>query len=251
MIGYENSGTARGALFLDIEQGTGTVAMIGFFILFITSFEWIRRRIFWFFYVCHIVGIIVAIIASCWHEVGCFYYFIPAVLLWFFDRVWRSFQSWCIRTETLRTEVHGEVVAIDFKYDLLSHYRPGQYVFVSIVDRAKNALWQYTQWHPFTISAASRSKKEASVHIKALGDKTKAIAQALRDQRRMNIRVDGMYGPRLMYQDHPTILLFAAGIGITPALTLITDCVNKRSAGARGIVTERVHLVWAVRQISK
>ncbi|KAI9247489.1 ferric reductase like transmembrane component-domain-containing protein [Phascolomyces articulosus] len=338
MKGYQKHYVVKDALFEDIEQGTGTIAMIGFLLLFVTSFEWIRRNFFEVFYYCHIVGIIIAIIAACWHEVACFYYFIPAVLLWVFDRIWRTYQSWWPNhhqtkllsvqafhheSSTTQSQQQG-ITHVLFEYGRLKHYHPGQYVFVTLVNKTKKAFWNYANWHPMTISEilqpalvdgsttvptkglnekilTSKNKKTlqdgkkekiqqenhqveqeqattssssssssdssltnmknrrnrngdipaASLHIKALGSYTQDLLDAGMQHKELDFRVDGPYGPRLEYQDYKTMACFAAGIGITPALTLIKDCVERRAAGVDTVTTDQIHLVWAIRTLDE
>ncbi|KAI9490520.1 ferric reductase like transmembrane component-domain-containing protein [Zychaea mexicana] len=297
--GYRHNYIVKDALFRNIEQGTGTIAMIGFLFLFVFSFEWIRRNHFEIFYYTHIFGIIVAIIASCWHETGCFYYFIPAVLLWAFDRIWRSFQSWSVKTKIVNVEAYNSgskhgITRVLFEYSRLSQYHPGQYMFVTLVNKTKRAFWNYANWHPMTISediiikkasektqttheeaagsssstgssshdsnsftnATRRRRSEhdqpaASIHIKALGSYTTDLLHSATGHHDLDLKVDGPYGPRLEYQDYKTMACFAAGIGITPALTLIKDCAERRAAGVDTVVTEQVHLVWAIRTLDE
>lgn len=307
-----------------MEQGTGTIAMIGFLILFVTSFEFIRRNYFEVFYYSHIVGIIIAIIASCWHEAGCFYYFIPTVLLWFFDRCWRSYQSWFTPTKLVQVDpVAGNpstaskspegITRVLFEYKRLKQYQPGQYFFLTLVNKTRNRFWNYANWHPMTLSEVFPARDDplttkdngdaqlnekiavedaavggggdkktqddagstgnssgsggssfvsnlrrrnmhedmGSFHMKALGGYTRDLLLESAGNEEFEFRMDGPYGPRLEYQDYKVMALFAAGIGVTPALTLVKDCVERRAAGVHTVITEKVHLVWALRTIGK
>ncbi|ORY93472.1 ferric reductase like transmembrane component-domain-containing protein [Syncephalastrum racemosum] len=299
-MGWFYTMNPKDTLFADFVQGTGTVAMIGFLILFVTSFEWIRRGFFEVFYYMHILGIFVAIIAACWHRPACVAYFMPPVGLWVFDRCWRSYQSWLCKVNTLSVEPainhkdHASenpgITRVLFEYSRLHRYHPGQYVFVSLVKRSRS-FWDYfsyLNWHPMTISEAfgeqndsssvaeerivngitiheektstdieetlgvrrrhvalGSRKTAASLHIKALGRYTKAFTED------MNVRVDGPYGPRLEFQDYAVVICFAAGIGITPALTIIKDAVERRAAGIQTVRTEQMHLIWAVRSLDE
>lgn len=318
--GYQHEYIVKDALFRNVEQGTGTIAMIGFLLLFVTSFEFIRRNYFEVFYYSHIVGIIIAIIASCWHEAGCFYYFIPTVLLWFFDRCWRSYQSWFTPTKLVQVDpVAGHpstaskspegITRVLFEYQRLKHYQPGQYFFLTLVNKTRNRFWNYANWHPMTLSEvfparedplttghaqlnekmaveelAGDKKKQmddtgsgsgtsasssgdnsfisnlrrrnmhqemGSFHMKALGGYTRDLLVESASNEEFEFRMDGPYGPRLEYQDYKVMALFAAGIGVTPALTLVKDCVEKRAAGVHTVITEKVHLVWALRTVGK
>lgn len=320
--GYQKTYIAADTLFYDLEQTSGTICMLGFLLLFVTSFGYIRRNFFEFFYYAHIIGIIVAIIFACIHEVMCFVYFIPVVILWVADRAWRSYQSWYIPVIPIqispavaKSEKQEGIVRVLFEHgQLAKRYRPGQYVFVAMAQKGKAWFkWQFANWHPMTISEVFRTgssvkssdssiineaitpvsekkgdilpgnEKElvassgdsdsssldtaylrrragagaasttdssvmmASLHIKALGGFTRNLLDHADQSAPLHFKVDGPYGPRLEYQDYKVLSCFAAGIGITPALTLIKDCVERRSAGVSTVMTHHIQLVWVVR----
>ncbi|KAI9319342.1 ferric reductase like transmembrane component-domain-containing protein [Dichotomocladium elegans] len=312
IVGYRRNFSVRESLFRNLEQGTGTVAMIGFLLLFVTSFEFIRRNYFEIFYYTHILGIFVAIIATCMHEVSCFYYFIPTVLLWFFDRCWRSYQSWMLKSKLIQIDAVARktdadsksaagMVRVLFEYEGLRTYKPGQYVFLAIVNKTRKAYKSYMDWHPMTLSEVFRStaappgkevinlnnkmvesklanksgdtseagssgnssendiisslrrrtqdQNMGTVHIKSLGKYTSNLLAGAAANDEFHLRVDGPYGPRIEYQDYKIMAAFAAGVGVTPALSLIKDCIERRSAGVQTVLTEHVYLIWAIRTL--
>ncbi|CAO3684590.1 unnamed protein product [Rhizopus stolonifer] len=299
MKGYQKKYIVKDALFRNLEQTSGTIAMLGFLLMFVTSIGYIRRHFFEIFYYSHIIGVIVAIIFSCIHETTCFAYFIPATILWVFDRAVRSYQSWVVKTTSVRVD---EVAATSssqegifrvlFEYSGMANFKPGQYVFVSMA-RQGSKLLGYANWHPFTISEVFRFNKAndsgieerivdseeknkgaseinslsdtsslrrranitgsevtstmASIHVKALGNYTEKILSAAARNEPITVAVDGPFGPQLQYQDYPVIALFGTGIGITPAMAIVKDCVERRSSGVRTVSTENIYLSWAVR----
>lgn len=146
--------------------------------MFATSLEYIRRNYFQVFYYCHVVFLVIAIVFACWHETTCFAVFIPAIILWFFDRVIRSYNSWVSKSEIVKIDTFetndGGVTRILFKNKLFNKFRPGQYVFTSMVLNGKNLL-QYANWHPFTVSEAFRVSKEGvdcGIEERISGDST-------------------------------------------------------------------------------
>ena len=262
------------------------------------------------------------IIASCYHEAGCFYYFIPTVLLWFFDRCWRSYQSWFTPTKLVQVDpVAGTpsvastspegITRVLFEYKRLRYYQPGQYFFLTLINKTRNRFWNYANWHPMTLSEMFPARDDplttkdngdgqlnermvvdkgdkktmatpddtgstgnssssggdssfvnnlrrrnmhqdmGSFHMKALGGYTRDLLLESAGNEEFEFRMDGPYGPRLEYQDYKVMALFAAGIGVTPALTLVKDCVERRAAGVHTVLTEKVHLVWALRTVGK
>lgn len=313
--GYNQNFVVKDALFEDAEHSSGTMAMLGFLLMFVSSFEYIRRNYFEVFYYCHIIFMLMGIVSACYHQTTCFVFFVPAVILWFVDRVVRSYRSWFVKTSSVRVDqvvsysgTQDGIVRILFENTGLSKFKPGQYVFVSIVKNGRK-LWEYANWHPFTISEVFRvntnvdsgieertvestdptitdvkieekkrpssphslldtesladtsslrrranalpgdgeSKTVGSFHIKALGNKTRELLQSAAANEELIISVDGPYGPDLKYQDYQVVSLFATGIGITPALAIIKDIVEKRSNGVRTMAIEHVYLSWAIR----
>lgn len=288
--------------------------MLGFLTMFVTSFEYIRRNYFEVFYYCHIFGLLVAIIFACWHEHTCFAFFIPAVTLWFVDRAIRSYQSWHVKSTYVKVDqvlpyssVQEGIVRILFENSGLNRFKPGQYVFVSIVKDGGRKIWEYANWHPLTVSETFRvngnqsvtdsaieervvgnteksAAKEmkasppsgsisdvdslsdvselrrrannysnnesttiASVHIKALGGKTRDLLKAAEANEKLTVRFDGPYGPHLEYQDYEVMALYGAGIGITPALAIVKDCLERRADGVKTVAVEHIYLTWAIR----
>ncbi|KAI9476386.1 MAG: hypothetical protein EXX96DRAFT_540913 [Benjaminiella poitrasii] len=163
MKGYGKTYIAKDALFYDLEQTSGTISMLGFLIMFATSIEYIRRNYFEVFYYCHVIFLMVAIVFACIHEHTCLAFFIPAVILWFVDRVLRSYQSWVNKPSYVHVEPcvpkaenkSGGIVRVLFENKALRYFKPGQYVFASIVMNGRK-VWEYANWHPFTISEIFR-----------------------------------------------------------------------------------------------
>ncbi|KAG0166102.1 hypothetical protein DFQ28_002768 [Apophysomyces sp. BC1034] len=315
MRGYMETYLVKDAFFYDEEYTTGSIAMFGFILIFATSIEYVRRNHFEIFYYSHIIGIVVAMIFTCWHEVMCFVYFMPPILIWLADRAWRSYQSWGIKATPIKidqsvaqTASQEGITRVVFEHKDLKHYQPGQYVFIAMAKKGYKHIWQYANWHPMTISEVFRVKttdsgssngaieervldtvtgsKEkakfsdnvlganaaetgslcemrrrapasasahqgettvATLHIKGLGAYTREMLKDAANETPLDLKVDGPYGPRLEYQDYKVLNCYAAGIGITPALTLIKDCVERRAAGVKTVATEHIYLLWAIR----
>ncbi|GAB5593516.1 hypothetical protein Unana1_08416 [Umbelopsis nana] len=164
MVAFNRYGTAKATLFVDLEQGTGTVATIGYLILYVTSLGYIRRNYFEVFYYSHIVGIVVAVGASMYHEVGIILYFTPPLFVWIADRVLRSYNSWFQESSLIEIDGSADTITriVFEKKKARAGYRPGQYVFVAFsggvngYGRIKR-LFTWANWHPMTISETYHS----------------------------------------------------------------------------------------------
>lgn len=201
-----------------------------------------------------------------WHEWSCIYFFVPPVLLWILDRMVRIYKSWCYSFNLIHLEQHsGKIVHAKFKYGNLDAFRPGHYLFAAFLTGNggwRKCLQQRADWYPMTISEicfagenANQPKKgdvsqlAASIHIKALGDGTRQLVQAIQSGQNVDLRVDGPYGPRLRYLDYSVVALFAVGIGITPALAIMKDCIDKQDRLRSRV--RSVYLTWSVRKVGK
>ncbi|KAI8975477.1 ferric reductase like transmembrane component-domain-containing protein [Mycotypha africana] len=359
-----------GMFFKDETYTAGSIAMFSYIIIFITSLEFIRRNHFELFYWSHIIFLISAIMSTILHYPTCAAFYTPPTLLWIADRAIRSYKSWYTQCSSIQieqvakqTELQDGIIRVLFENNnMLQHFKPGNYVFAAFVLN-DHKLWEYANWHPFTISeifrvtdsttianyaadeevktiagrASSNSSFEegmavindttpllangstvsfssmdddsesiasniydsaninssgsslnpadvaylrhrsgsrahmnniqksyrqnravATFHIKALGTKTKDLLRAAAVGKdgtqlsgNMKVYIDGLYGPKLQYQDYPTLALFATGIGITPAMAIVKDVIDKRSMGVRTYTTDTLYITWAVRVIDE
>lgn len=247
------------------EWTSGTLSLLGFAILFATSVNYIRRHHFRLFYYSHIFGYLLGIIFAFLHEVTCIYFFVPPVMLWILDRVLRSYNSWYQPIKLLSLEqYHQKIVHATFEYGRIGLFRPGQYVFTTFLNKPKSIWEQYTDWYPMTVSDVFSKEKTgnyktandknapiaaaASIYIKALGDGTRKLMQSVVQGQDLALRVDGPYGPHLHYRDYKVVALFAVGIGITPALTVLKDCIE---SSRRRSCVQRTYMVWSVTHAGK
>lgn len=255
---WANGGSFHDAFFKDEEYTSGTISLIGYVILFATSFYYIRRHFFRLFYYWHIIGIVIATGGAMWHEWSCIYFLYPPTLLWVLDRLLRSYYSWWQQCDLVHVkQYHEKIVCANFKHPRLQHFRPGQYFFTAFLTTRSNdgqeskqwyhmirdSIEQHADWYPMTVSNYQEKTLMASFHIKSLGDGTQRLMQAAKNDESLHLRVDGPYGPRLPYMDYHTVALFAVGIGITPALTILKDCVQQMT---RRSFVRKVYLIWSV-----
>ncbi|KAI9315076.1 ferric reductase like transmembrane component-domain-containing protein [Dichotomocladium elegans] len=245
IVGYQENKRIYDAFFLDEEYTSGTLSTVGYALLFGTSFYFIRRQFFRIFYYSHIIGMIIGTGGAMWHEWSCIYFFYPPTFLWLLDRAIRSYRSWALPTRVLSLTHNGRLVHAVFHHAGLHSIRPGQYFFAKFFDTIPGAM----DWYPMTVSNVE-GREKASIHIKALGDDTTRLLEAVRDEhaKKVGFRVDGPYGPRLRYMDYKTVALFAVGIGITPAMMILKDCVQEIT---RQSCVRQLFLVWSVTTAGK
>lgn len=95
---------------------------------------------------------------------------------------------------------------------------PGQYVYLRI------PAVSYFQWHPFTLTSAPE-EDHISVHLRLVGDWTRAVAELLYGERMpetLGIHVDGPYGCASQdFQKYDRVICIGAGIGQTPFASIL------------------------------
>jgi predicted ferric reductase len=125
------------------------------------------------------------------------------------------------RILALRRE-RGNAVTIELAAD--GHhglrFEPGQFARL----RAAHCLYGMDE-HPFTLSSSAQRPDRPSFTVKALGDFSTSLAQL---RVGTQVLIDGPHGERA--HDPPSVrgrLLLAAGIGITPALSVLRTAVER------------------------
>ncbi|GAA5871017.1 hypothetical protein JCM16303_001665 [Sporobolomyces ruberrimus] len=208
-----------------------------------------------------------------WKSIGVFWQFILASLLLFLtERLAREYRS-RQRTWITRVVQHpSNVVEVQFKKEK-TEVRAGQYVLVCCPEVS------LTEWHPFSITSAPE-EGFVSVHIRVVGDFTRAFAEVLgcqttRDNFRHSISdlnetgariipisssrvlprimVDGPFGSAsedvLKYE---VSILIAGGIGVTPFASVLKHIWYRLNAPSQGESTRlrKVYFFWICRDFT-
>jgi predicted ferric reductase len=127
-------------------------------------------------------------------------------------------------------------------------HRAGDYLFINIPAIAR------FEWHPFTISSAPEREGELTLHVRSLGNWTRALAKLAgtrergEDPQPLLGRVDGPYGtPSVDIFAARHVVLIGAGIGVTPFAAILDSILQRRRRGDQSLQLERVHFVWVNR----
>jgi NADPH oxidase 1 len=131
-------------------------------------------------------------------------------------------------------------------------YAPGQWIFINVPEVSQ---WQ---WHPFTITSCP-SDPYVSVHIRQVGDFTKALAQVVSGQavtagssiglsmsRNMPaLRVDGPFGaPAEDVLENEIAVVVGAGIGVTPWASVLKHILSLFKTAHPPQRLRRIEFVW-------
>ncbi|BGP13351.1 hypothetical protein JCM10213_005803 [Rhodosporidiobolus nylandii] len=197
-------------------------------------------------------------------QVGVFWkYWLVGGVLYFFERVLREVRS-RHRTWIHKVVLHPSgVVEVQLKKEKMKA-RAGQYVFLNVPSIS------YFQFHPFTLTSAPE-EDHIAVHIRVVGDWTRAFAEALgchvpengepasKDPAAMQttfgralprVMVDGPFGSAsedvLKYE---VSVLVGAGIGVTPFASLLKHIWYRKTfpGGGERLALQKVYFFWICR----
>lgn len=201
--------------------------------------------------------------------------------LYLCERVWREIRS-RRETEIIKVVKHPfgklvwarnagrtadsfvEAVEIQFRKPSMK-YRAGQWLFLNVPSISGN------QWHPFTITSCPFDPY-ISVHVRQVGDFTRALANALgagpeqqklydeldpygmfevalqNGQEMPKLRIDGPYGaPAEDVFDNEISILIGTGIGVTPWAAILKNIWHMRLQPNPPRRLRRVEFIWICR----
>ncbi|HSL57614.1 MAG TPA: ferric reductase-like transmembrane domain-containing protein [Acidimicrobiales bacterium] len=118
------------------------------------------------------------------------------------------------RTWRVRVEPDESTHPLDFD--------AGQFAFVTIADSPFSL-----EQHPFSVASSAREATHLEFAVKELGDFSATIGDVEPGQR---VYVDGPYGSLALPRgDAPGVMFLAAGIGITPIISMLRTLRDDRS----------------------
>lgn len=228
--------------------GSGMAAFICGVIMYLTSLNIVRRRLFETFYKFHWLSFIPFAIFSVMHGsggtlIGCVVFVV--------DIAFRLYKMFCCKSVTVKNMIllPGNVIRIEFdkkgfKYD------PGQYVFICI------PAIGFTEYHPFSISSSPHQSDCVMIHIRVLGDWTLRLQKLIASKPKSGYDWNGllciMEGPygelQVDINKYKSIVMVSGGIGITPLQSVFNELVHNISTVSSAEANlKRIHFVWTVR----
>lgn len=181
--------------------------------------------------------------------------------IYLIERLYREVRA---RRETKITKVvrHPyDAVEIQFSKPSMK-YKAGQWLFLNCPDVS------YHQWHPFTITSCPYDPY-ISVHVRQVGDFTRALADALgagqsqsklydeldplgmyeialqHGQKMPRLRIDGPYGaPAEDVFENEIAVLIGTGIGVTPWAAILKNIWHLRQSPNPPRRLRRIEFIW-------
>ncbi|KAK5006603.1 hypothetical protein LTR28_006298, partial [Elasticomyces elasticus] len=161
----------------------------------------------------------------------------------------------------VRTDAAADAVEIQFRKPSMQ-YKAGQWLFLNCPSVSAQ------QWHPFTITSCPFDPY-ISVHVRQVGDFTRALADALgagpqqaklydeldpkgmyevalqKGQEMPGLRIDGPYGaPAEDVFDNEIAVLVGTGIGVTPWASILKNIWHLRRSPNPPRRLRRVEFIW-------
>ncbi|KAK6354562.1 hypothetical protein TWF696_003704 [Orbilia brochopaga] len=217
----------------------GFVAWIFFTVLFLCSFEFIRRRAYEYFFIVHIACAVAAIVALGFHEpktYGPVLYLIGS--LWIFDRLVRFVRGFHYSKGTKATIYPMPGDAIKVVLDRNATFQPASHGFLHMPSLKR------FQSHPFTISSAD------SLEFIIRGQR--GFTRELYDRAVKNpgeslpCYFDGPYGNVPDYRRMNRVILFAGGSGGSFSFSIATDIARNMNR----CLVDSIEFVWVIRERS-
>ncbi|PNS17362.1 Superoxide-proteinrating NADPH oxidase heavy chain subunit A [Sphaceloma murrayae] len=180
------------------------------------------------------------------------------------ERIYREVRA-RRKTEIIKVVKHPyDAVEIQFRKPSMT-YKPGQWLFLNLPSVSRH------QWHPFTITSCPFDPY-ISVHVRQVGDFTRALADALgagpnqaelydqldplgmyevalsNGQEMPELRIDGPYGaPAEDVFENEVAVLIGTGIGVTPWAAILKNIWHLRLSPNPPKRLRRVEFIWVCR----
>ncbi|KAI9460820.1 ferric reductase like transmembrane component-domain-containing protein [Boletus coccyginus] len=229
----------------------GVVTLVCFDLLGFFSIRCVRTKYYNLFFGTHVVGLIVALIAACYHQQACVPFVIAGTVCYGLDHVTRAIKT-RFTTATLRTIPEMGITRVDIP-SLNTGWCAGQHVRLRVLSTAMG-LWGMTEVHPFTISSATHTEEGLVLMCKTTGNWTRKLyemAQATASGkqgeepgRTVKVMIEGPYGGfgYTTIGNYSGAMFVVGGSGVTLALSAVQELVL---AGDRSR-TRVIELIWSV-----
>ena len=248
---------------------TGVVAFLFYTVLWLSSFNWFRRKWYRLFYILHVTFGALAILASIWHFEFIALYIIPSILYYLASTMPTLVQALASRfrggvqiVQVVLLDDAGDVIEVHISMDPsaeadLANSHPSK--FIKLCAPGISVVW-----HPFTVYHNPNDTKTLRMMIRPIGPFTKKLRSSLVavDKRTVTL-IDGFYRGNdhcqqaIMMHDHVSIV--AGGVALTPFISMIfaifKELAPMRSKTDGSVVTDgqpmlrSMTLIWSCREL--
>uniref|UniRef100_A0A0A0L8S6 ferric-chelate reductase (NADH) n=1 Tax=Cucumis sativus TaxID=3659 RepID=A0A0A0L8S6_CUCSA len=209
-----------------VSNVAGVIAMAFATIIWVTSLQSIRPKMFEVFYYTHHLYILYIIFYLIHVGVAYVCLILPGIFLWAIDRYLRFLQSQRRVSLVSARHLPSGAVELNFLKSPELSYNPTSVMFINVPSISK------LQWHPFTVTSNCKLEPDiVSVVIKSGGSWTSKLHKQLSSSLdHLQVSVEGPYGPASThFLRHESLLLISGGSGITPFISIIKEIMIVRS----------------------
>ncbi|KAF8811101.1 hypothetical protein BYT27DRAFT_7221556 [Phlegmacium glaucopus] len=229
----------------------GTVALACLDLIFFFSTQYWRQRAYNLFLTTHIIGFMLILPAAYLHKASMLPFIFACIGFFGFDHLMRIIKT-RITTATIRPILELDSTRIEIpKYN--AGWRAGQHVRLRVLSSGMGLLG-WAEVHPFTIASVSRGQEGVVLICKNMGTWTNNLFEIAKwggytkgeIGREVKVIVEGPYGGpgHRIFSSFSAAVLIAGGSGITFALSMIQDLVQKDLRGESRVKV--IELVWIV-----
>ncbi|KAL2612291.1 hypothetical protein R1flu_023983 [Riccia fluitans] len=195
---------------------------------------WYSHHLFIIVYILLVVHGYYLLLTNDWSQKSTWMYISVPLCLYCGERILRTFRATTYRVNTLEANIYpGDVLAIQMSKPPTFKYQSGMYLFLQCPSISP------FEWHPFSITSAP-GDDHISVHIRGLGDWTKALHKTFKEaictaqnedfsinSKYPKLCIDGPYGaPAQDFRKYDVLLLVGLGIGATPFISILKNMLN-------------------------
>ncbi|XP_078440635.1 ferric reduction oxidase 2-like [Wolffia australiana] len=224
----------------DVANVAGELALVFGLVLWATSLQRIRRKMFELFFYTHQLYALFLFFYLLHVGIGFFFLVLPGIYLFMIDRFLRFLQSrGRVRLVSARL-LPGDTVELNFAKSPSLEYNPLSMVFVNVPAVSK------LQWHPFTVASNSSLEPDTlSVIMKKEGSWTQKLHHILDSGsvNRLEVALEGPYGPvSNNFSSYDSLVLISGGSGIVPFISIIREYIFL-SSSTPDFKPPKIHLV--------
>ncbi|KAF4356505.1 hypothetical protein F8388_026977 [Cannabis sativa] len=203
-----------------VSNVAGEIAMVVALIMWVASFNRVRRKMFEVFFYTHQLYTIYIIFYVLHVGAAYFCMILPGIFLFLIDRYLRFLQS-RDRVRLLSSRIlPGGNFEMTFAKTPGLQYNPTSILFINVPSISK------LQWHPFTISSNSNIEiDKLSIMVRTEGSWSQKLYKQLSSSvNHLDVSVEGPYGPSsFSFLRHEALIMVSGGSGITPFISIIRE----------------------------
>ena len=242
---------------------TGMVAFSFFFVLWITSFSWFRRKYYTLFYVIHVSCGSLMMLASIWHFEYIALYLLPSILYYLVSTMPTLVQA---IASYMRSGVQvAQVVALEDAGDCFEvRFQANQHAKEILAGNHPSLYLKFCcpslslVWHPFTVFHHPDDSETLRLLIRPVGKFTKALREKFLTSTCPVMLIDGLYRggdhSEQALQCHDHLSVITGGVAITPVISTMFVILKKlkQSIDEQGKSTyglKSMTLIWSCREV--